>query len=491
MLPHVMNLSRNVVVRSDNPAGVRGHSLFTNKSYIDIRYVEFRDLGRTTISPLDPSANHIGRYALHLHHVIGQAQTNGYQYSVIGNAIHDTNAGRSRIKWPLAIHNSHYGLIQGNAVYNAGGSGLVTEDGNESYNVIESNFVARVTGQGDREGIKAGGVKEPGSQGAALWFHGINNYVRNNVGTNANEDTVEAGYGIEIFQQMVGDIRIPKYPGADTSVDGQYNLVSIYTLPILEFTGNEAYGNPQGMTYWWVGTEWKTARSSASSVFKDLKLWHNSRYPVYTYQGNRVVFDGLRIYGDQNNSGCCRTAWFGDYMNYNTIVIRSTIVGIQSLTLPYATRGTTLVQDSFIATSSGIRIVTSGSPGDGPRATFPNRAQIIRNVRFAALPGRSLRTITMDFEEHGGLGDPNSDDRTFVYSYQGQSGSDFRVYYKEQATQNIAGGTAPCTNTTARPEIDGITCPMNGTPPPEPPMPTSPTAPTAPSAPSNLRIVTP
>ena len=41
------------------------------------------------------------------------------------------------------------------------------------------------------------------------------------------------------------------------------------------------------------------------------------------------------------------------------------------------------------------------------------------------------------------------------------------------------------------PEIDGITCPMNGTPPPEPPMPTSPTAPTAPSAPSNLRIVTP
>ena len=246
----------------------------------------------------------------------------------------------------------------------------------------------------------------------------------------------------------------------------------------------KSYGNPQGITYWWVGTEWKTARSTASSVFKDLRLWHNSRYPIYTYQGNRVVFDGLKIYGDPAQQGvdCCRQAWFGDYRNYNVTIIRSTIVGIAQLTLPYATQGTTLVQDSFIATFNGIVLVTSGAPGDGPNDTFPNRAQIIRNVSFAALPGRSLRTITMDFEDHG---DTNSDDRTFVYNYQGQEGNDFRVYYNEQATQNIAGGLAPCTNTTARPEIDGISCPMSGTPPPEP---TSLTLP--PTAPTNVRIVT-
>ncbi len=42
-------------------------------------------------------------------------------------------------------------------------------------------------------------------------------------------------------------------------------------------------------------------------------------------------------------------------------------------------------------------------------------------------------------------------------------------------------GVAPCNNTTARPEVSGITCPMTGTPPPP--------APAAPAAPTNLRII--
>jgi hypothetical protein len=50
------------------------------------------------------------------------------------------------------------------------------------------------------------------------------------------------------------------------------------------------------------------------------------------------------------------------------------------------------------------------------------------------------------------------------------SGSDFRVYFHQQANQSLYGGLAPCSNTTARPEIDGITCPMTGVQPgPRPP----------------------
>jgi hypothetical protein len=81
---------------------------------------------------------------------------------------------------------------------------------------------------------------------------------------------------------------------------------------------------------------------------------------------------------------------------------------------------------------------------------------------------------------HSGKADMNSRNETFVYDYQGQVGNNFRVYFLEQATQNIAGGLAPCNNTTSRPEIRGITCPMTGTPP---------TLPTAPSAPGNVRII--
>ena len=52
-LPHVGNLSRNVVVRSENPAGTRGHMIFMSRSEIDLRYVEVREMGRTKLGVLD------------------------------------------------------------------------------------------------------------------------------------------------------------------------------------------------------------------------------------------------------------------------------------------------------------------------------------------------------------------------------------------------------------------------------------------------------
>ncbi len=71
----------------------------------------------------------------------------------------------------------------------------------------------------------------------------------------------------------------------------------------------------------------------------------------------------------------------------------------------------------------------------------------------------------------------------YVQDYQRQVGNNFRVYFSVQGSQNLYGGVAPCNNTTARPEIRGITCPMTGTPPPPPPN--TP----APAAPSNVRII--
>src|SRR5262249_23313215 len=52
-LPHVANLTRNVIIRSATPAGLRGHVLFATRAEVDVRYALFKDLGRTMISPLD------------------------------------------------------------------------------------------------------------------------------------------------------------------------------------------------------------------------------------------------------------------------------------------------------------------------------------------------------------------------------------------------------------------------------------------------------
>ena len=50
-------------------------------------------------------------------------------------------------------------------------------------------------------------------------------------------------------------------------------------------------------------------------------------------------------------------------------------------------------------------------------------------------------------------------DEVLVYQYQGNASDNFRVYYDEQATQNIAGGLAPCT--ARRAEIQGLVCPIS------------------------------
>ena len=139
------NLTRNVIVRSENPAATRGHSLYTHRSTVAIQYTQFQDLGRTRATPLNASSNHIGRYPLHIHHLLGPVNPSntGYQFTVEGNAINDS------LKWPIAVHGSHYGLVKRNVVFGGAqltGAGIAVEDGTETENLIEENFVANIRG---------------------------------------------------------------------------------------------------------------------------------------------------------------------------------------------------------------------------------------------------------------------------------------------------------------------------------------------------------
>ena len=118
--PHVINTSRNVVLRSENPNGVRGHILVNGRSDIEMRYAEVRSFGRTNIENLGPN-NQKGRYPVHAHHLFGPTSPppNGYQFTFQGNSIDfgAENVQQNR-KWGLVIHGSHYGLIDNNVVDN-------------------------------------------------------------------------------------------------------------------------------------------------------------------------------------------------------------------------------------------------------------------------------------------------------------------------------------------------------------------------------------
>ena len=214
-LPHVGNLTRNVIIRSENPTGTRGHTLATHVADVDIRYVLFKDLGRTTYQPLNTTTNHIGRYPVHMHHLSGPLPTpaNGYQFTLLGNAV-DGGSVETKFKWGITVHGSHYGLIQDNVVYNYNGASIATEDGSESFNVFDHNFALRGIGEPNNSVSEA--RMAMGTEGVGFWFRGPNNYVRNNVAANFQNPTTEAAYGFVFQFRYLGNIAVPNFKGADT-----------------------------------------------------------------------------------------------------------------------------------------------------------------------------------------------------------------------------------------------------------------------------------
>ena len=119
------------IVRSENPLGTRGHTFYTARAAVDLEYVRFQDLGRTdALRELDNSTfnpagqvthvgtNQVGRYAVHLHHLMGpENPTNtGYQFKFIGNTVSGAK------KWAVAVHDTSFGLLDQNVVYDAQGA---------------------------------------------------------------------------------------------------------------------------------------------------------------------------------------------------------------------------------------------------------------------------------------------------------------------------------------------------------------------------------
>jgi hypothetical protein len=474
-LPHVGNLTRNVVIRSEVPiggSGTRGHVLFTGRATIDVRYALFRDLGRTTIAALDTTSNHIGRYALHIHHLMGPTATpaNGHQFTLVGNAVDGGSTSHS-VKWGVTLHDSHYGLVRDNVVYNYAGALFMFEDGSESFNVVERNFALRSRGTGDR--------LAEGTEGGGFWFRGPNNHVRQNVAANLWGNTTEAAYGYKYFMRYLGSVRVPNFKGADTSVSGQYTTRNGNQMPLLEFRDNEVYSAAQGMTYWWVNSQDPTAYSGAQeSLVANLGIWHVFNKAVYHYPSARMTFDGLVIRGrDPASAACCGTGWHGEDYAAAHIVIRNADIQGMNIGVTPSTAGTgpQTIEHSVLRNVTGVLMRTLYSANGG--GWLPARHVVVRNSTFAAWPGSSYRAISMSWASQ-----PTSQhnttqlDELLVYAYQGSATDNFRVYYSAQATQNVAGGLAPCTST--RPEIQGLVCPIAA----------EPGGGSAPAAPSDLRI---
>jgi uncharacterized protein DUF4082/Big-like domain-containing protein/PASTA domain-containing protein/G8 domain-containing protein len=475
-LPHVGNLTRNVVVRSESATGTRGHVIATHIADVDIRYALFKDLGRTTYLPLNTTTNLIGRYPVHMHHLGGPMTTppNGYQFTLLGNAV-DGGSVETKFKWGITVHGSHYGLIQDNVVYNYNGAGIATEDGSESFNLFDHNFTLR--GMGEPNDSVSEARMAMGTEGVGFWFRGPNNYVRNNVAANYQNSTTEAAYGFAYQLRFLGNIAVPNFKGAMDAT--QFTTKNGQNMPILQFQNNEAYGAMQGgFTLWWVSSQDPQPYSGAQeSLIKDLKLWNIYNKTVYMYPSQKITFDGLTIRGNFTSaSRCCGNGvYFADYSSKGHIIRNSDIQGMEEgITAPEAGFGpepNLTIENTYLRNYGNLAVPTNGSVNG---CWMQNKLVVANNTQFDTPPGRSLSAITMVRDVAYAPECLAKLDEMRVYAYNGVATDNFQVYHTN--TSVLPRPPSSCTPTT-RAGISGLLCPIDplgGSVPPPTPSKTTP-----------------
>jgi hypothetical protein len=259
----VANLSRNVIVESAEPDGVRGHTMYHRNSAGSISYAEFRHLGKKNV---------LGRYALH-YHLIGNTMRGS---SIVGASIWD-----SHNRW-LTIHGTNYLLVRDCVGYQSIGHGFYLEDGTEILNTLDRNLAVQ-----SMHGKKLPKQVLPFDQneGSGFWWaNSFNTFTRN-----VSCENDRYGFRFEATQTSAFDLKLPIQQR-----DGSLASVDIRTLPFVRFEDNEAhcdglYGINLGEGVNRVGPD-----EQHPFVMRNTKIWEV--HYAFRPQSPALLVDGLHIH---------------------------------------------------------------------------------------------------------------------------------------------------------------------------------------------------
>ena len=215
----VANLSRNVIVESADPNGVRGHTLYHQFSSGGISYARFAHLGKEGV---------LGRYPIHFHLVEDTMRGSG----VLGAAIVDSGN-----RW-ITIHGAQYLVIRDCVGFRSVGHGFFMEDGSEALNLLDRNL-----------GVQAYRAKplpnqalgfDPNDGAAFWWANGRNTLTRN---VSCENDEYGFRYDSQKSSGFSAQLAVRNPGGGEDKVD-------IRTLPFYRFEQNEAHTEGvYGMTF--------------------------------------------------------------------------------------------------------------------------------------------------------------------------------------------------------------------------------------------------
>lgn len=206
----VANLSRNVLVESADPAGVRGHTMYHKGSAGSLTYTEFRHLGKKGV---------LGKYALHFHLVRDTMRGS----TVVGNSIWDSDN-----RW-LTIHGTDYLVARDNVGYKSAGHGFFLEDGTEVYNVLDRNLAVGVTAA---KKLPKQVLPFDGNEGAGFWWTcSLNTFTRN-----VAAECGQYGFRYEATPSSALKLTFPIRQS-----DGTRKPTDVRTLPFVRFDDNEVH----------------------------------------------------------------------------------------------------------------------------------------------------------------------------------------------------------------------------------------------------------
>lgn len=494
-LPHVGNLTRSITLRSANPNGVRGHVVFLHRADVTMVGVELAGLGRTDADCPDTATDlldglqncldsttfnadgtvkrigtsQIGRYALHLHHLMGPVspQPNGKQYTLSHLSVHGNR------KWAIAVHNTHYGLIQDSVVAFGEGAGIVTEDGSETANVFQRNFIAAfnnfgaVLSQGE-----AGNPVDPFMrQGMGFGLRGPSSELRENVVADTREAYAYNTAGFETGPTSVNVIvRVPKAQGVDTTIDANVTEMPVFHRKRLTNETNEAYG----VTRYGIGL-WFAAWEDDAPMVHPI-IWHVTPGTSTSWKHAAVLgkYAEFKIVNPEfiNEGGLGQAfSQFNDASGFigRLLTVPSFITGgdVRGFRVFYNRVGQLAEAPWWEWKDTVIQVEVGFTHNNGGEQAGPSLIQstkfLWKNLRWVALPGKPLTTIALTQVP---MTLPHPFTMT-VEDYQQVTGQNFRVYFPQSTDGGVTNPPATA-NATAHPEIAGLTDASGPTPPPNP-----------------------
>lgn len=206
----VANLSRNVIIESADPDGVRGHTVYHQYSAGGISYARFAHLGKENV---------LGRYAIHFH-LVGDTMRGS---QVLGAAIVD-----SHNRW-ITVHGTEYLIVRDCVGYRSVGHGFYLEDGTEVYNVFDRNL--GVQAMAGKRLPKQVLPFDPNDGAAFWWANGRNTFIRNTACENSRYGYRYDSQNRSNFNSTLS-VRMPS---------GERVRTDIRRLPIYRFDGNESH----------------------------------------------------------------------------------------------------------------------------------------------------------------------------------------------------------------------------------------------------------